>query len=447
MSQNLVRKFFSRRQLLQSTGPSLGALYAVSQITGIPIPILAKIPEALAQGTVIAPVNSKLFIVITNEDGIRPNDFNMQLAAQPEFKSLNWNPATQAVAVTHADGDVKMFPPGIGNLAKYGNRMAAIVGVDTGNNSHPGGNTNASTNAMAGVPATSIHTIVGNASGTIVPSIAFTGTTARSAGAQSGGVTPAGLLNTIAKPSTFSTAVASRMTQFRNAFHSEVVAELSDSNKQVIDQYWKSDASFRESQKQSAALFTQPAPPNTFLGQMQMALRVFNAGISNAFMIDGTGGQGFGFDTHGGNGPQLTLSKTMSDTIAQFLDEAAAANSLDKVNIIITTAFGRNPTFNGGGGDDHLPANGHMTLIGPDFRPGSFGKTSNTQATARGVVGWAVDPATGAVASQPSPGGEFQQLNAAMVLKGVAEAVGVPKATADTAFPNIASMPFIKKPR
>jgi hypothetical protein len=443
MMRDFLNKTFTRRGLLKSSGSTLGMLYAIAQATGIPVPVLIQIDKAMA----LTPVDTKLFIMVQNTDGIRPNDFNMAETAQPPFLDRGWTTA-ELVAADFGGGKTAMLPPGIGNLAKYANRMTVLVGVDTLSNDHATGSRNATTNAATGMAATSFHTIVGRASSGafVIPSVGFTGTNAFTDGAGSGGVTPQGFLQSLAAPAGPSAAILARMDQFRDAFHSEIVKTLAPADQKVVERYWESNGSFKQAKLKAQALFTQPAAPNTLLGHMQMAKRIFDAGLSNSFLIDGTGGQGFAFDTHGGNGPQRTLAKTMSDTIAQFLDELAAAEQLDTVNIMVTTAFGRNPTFNGGGGDDHLPGNGHYTLIGPDFNPGAFGKTTNTQATARGVVGHAVHAQTGEVAAEPNPGGAFQQLTPQLVLRAAADAMGVPAGVQDQYFPGVETMDFLKKP-
>ena len=446
MSRDLARLLLTRRQLFYNTTTSLGALFLLSQVTGIPIPILMQMEKALAQGTPIRDLKQKMFVMVTNADAIRPNDFNMHSGAQPQFLNRNWTDA-QRVAVTHREGETLMFPPGIGGLARYGNRMAVFLGVNTFSNDHGRGNMNSSTNVTAGQRGTSIHTLIGRVSGSILPGVAFTGTTSWVNGATSGGVSPAEFLQSRQLPAGIAPAVLNRLDDFRNAFHNDVIRDLSPADQKVIDRYWESNTAFKQSKDAAQALFNQAAPANNLAGQLDMARRIFRAGLASTFHVDGTGGQGFAFDTHGGNRPQQTLSRTMSDTIAAFLDRVAAeqpAGQLETVTIMITSAFGRNPTFNGAGGDDHLPSNGHVTVIGPDFRAGSWGRTTNTQATARGATGWAVNPNTGEIGGSPTQAG-FVDLNASTVLKAVVETMGTPKAAVDAAFPNVPSMPFVKR--
>ena len=292
MASEIFRRTMSRRHLFRSTGTALGTLWAMSQLIGIPIPVLMDVERALAQGTTVRPFGQKMFILITNEDGIRPNDFNMQKDAQPSQLGRNWTDA-QAVRVQHSEADIKMFPPGIAGLARYGNRMAAVVGVDTLNNSHPGGNMNASTNATAGATATSMHLIVGQASAksgsVILPGVAFTGTTSYNNGATSGGISPQQFVSSLQVAAGPQQAVLDRMTLFRDSFHKEVVKTLPDSDRKVIERYWTSDAAFKESKSRSQALFNQAAPANTFAGQLTMARRIFNAGIINGIYVESIG--------------------------------------------------------------------------------------------------------------------------------------------------------------
>jgi hypothetical protein len=446
MSRDLARLLVSRRQLLCNATTSGGTLFLLSQVTGIPIPVLLQVEKALAQGTPVRELKQKMFVMVTNADAIRPNDFNMHSGAQPQFLTRNW-PDAERVPVTHRDGQTLMFPPGIGGLARYGNRMSVFLGVDTFSSEHGQGNMNSSTNVTAGQTATSIHTIIGRVAGAILPGVAFTGTTSWINGTISGGVSPEEFLQSRHVPNGIAGDVLNRSDEFRNAFHNDIVKELSTADQKVIERYWESHTAFQESKDAAQSLFNQAAPANNLAGQLEMARRIFRAGLASTFHVDGTGGQGFAFDTHAENRPQQTLARTMSDTIANFLDRVAAeepAGQLDSVTIMITSAFGRSPTFNGAGGDDHLPSNGHVTVIGPDFQAGSWGRTTNTQTTVRGATGWAVDPSTGEIGGSPSQSG-FVELNSSTVLKSVVETLGTPKAAVDAAFPGIPSLPFVKK--
>jgi hypothetical protein len=398
----------------------------------------------IAKGQTVTPLNAKMFIIIQNQDAMRPNDFNVPWEAQPERVDINWAQG-DLISVDHGGGKTSLMPPGMGDLGKYGNRMAVLVGMDTANNGHQNGNRNATSNAISGGAVNSMHVILGRASGTVISNVNFTGTTTYTDGAQAGGVSPAQFLDSLEIPPGPSDEILNRMDSFRNTFHSEITKSLPKDGQKTIAQYWESNGTFKEAKERAQALFNNPPSANNMLGHMQMSKRIFDAGLSNAFTIDGNRGMGGSFDTHGGNGPQQTLARAQSNSVAAFLDELDAAGQLDTANIMITSAFGRNPVFNGNGGDDHLPSNGHVTLIGPDFNPGGFGKTSNDAGGGRGVIGWAVDKNSGEVSTQPNPGGNFLQMNAGMANKSILEAMGAPKSVSDQYFPNTDVLEFLKK--
>ena len=104
-----------------------------------------------------------------------------------------------------------MFPLGTGGLARYDNRMAVILGVNTFSNDHGHGNLNSSTNVTAGQRGTSIHTLIGRVSRSILPEVAFPGTTSLANGATSGGVNPAEFLQSRQLPVGIARAVLSRL--------------------------------------------------------------------------------------------------------------------------------------------------------------------------------------------------------------------------------------------
>jgi len=431
---DFINKLISRRGMLKCSKNSLGTLFVISQATGIPIPLLLKIDQAQA----IEPIETKMFVVVQNRSAIRSNDFNHSAEAQPAMLDKNWND-DQRITVEHGDS-TSLMPPGIGNLSQFGDRLTALVGVDTQNNGHEAGNRNATSNAITGVAANSMHVIVGGASASVIRNVNFGATNTYTNGANSGGTSPQQFLNSLETPPGPSEQIVTRLEQFRNSFHKEVTKKLPTGDQKTIERYWESNGSFHLAKERAEALFTNAAPANSVAGQLEMARRIFNAGLANAFTISGGGN----FDTHGGNGPQVRLAEAMSNNIAEFLTNMQNSDQIDMVNVMITSAFGRNPIFNGNAGTDHLPSNGHVTLIGPDFKAGSFGKTTNT-ATGRGTVGWAVDKATGATTTAANPGGNYQLMNAANVNKTILEAIGIDKATNERFFPNTDVLDFLKK--
>ena len=105
---------------------------------------------------------------------------------------------------------------------------------------------------------------------------------------------------------------------------------------------------------------------NKLIPQMQIALAAFAAGLSVGASIN----TDFVFDTHGDHDnnhyPQLD---NVFRAVDFLLARAQDLNIADRLTVVVSSDFGRTPTYNGGNGKDHYPISA-MLLFGAGVKGG-----------------------------------------------------------------------------
>ncbi len=123
---------------------------------------------------------------------------------------------------------------------------------------------------------------------------------------------------------------------------------------------------------------------NALLQQAQVAMACFKAGVTVAANCH-IGG----FDTHGDHDAlQTTALVALMDGLGHIMDEAERQGIADQIVLLVSSEFGRTPSYNDTDGKDHWSVTS-MLAMGPGIRGGRV-----VGATTDGVVAESVDPVT-----------------------------------------------------
>lgn len=267
-------------------------------------------------------------------------------------------------------------------LARHGARLTVVNGIDTETNNHKGGvRTMACGQLPVGYPA--LAALIAATHAPQMPMTFFSG----GGYDVTGGLVPltrvanAQALSRIAYPNEVSAGQVetelyhSQATMARiQRYQQERVASLHE--RQRLPALRKSMEALVAARASTAVLDQLSLPeelvtlaPNElnaqegFMQSAQMLVAAFGSGLTSAGTI-----QMGGFDTHGNHDVNQTRRIVqLLGGLDYLIDEVERAGLTDKVNIVVTSDFGRGPHYNStgaNGGKDHWPVTS-MFALGP----------------------------------------------------------------------------------
>ena len=322
------------------------------------------------------------------------------------------------------------------NLAKQGNDIVVVRGLDMGTTSHTAGRLYMDTGILANngvLNAASIPAIVASESSATIPIIQL-----------NGGADPLidrGLLNPVSPiradnlelykgmyPSSNADAtrrllvldhLKNSLTKYRNSTagvgsKNDRMDNLASAESKVRGQFTAnvgSKLAVTESEKQ---YFLDGAPAKmqgNFSDTLALTLKLITENLVDCVNL------GFsGFDTHSNQSSQLESRLLSFDhLIARLITGLREASKLDSTLIVVYSDFGRTPKVNGSNGRDHWPVGGAL-LIGGGIEGGRAvgGTDSNLRGlsmnSSSGEVSSAVDSSTLATLNPTHLGGSVLSL-------------------------------------